>query len=96
MGTTKNSIMKMNFEEEYSTIMQVSGFSILRRITDQFITVAFIGFIRDILTRFGDLPLPKPRTASFLQAKGFKNCQEKTIIKNVSFFQPKKRVLTGE
>ena len=28
VGTTKNSIMKMNFEEEYSTIMQVSGFSI--------------------------------------------------------------------
>ena len=23
VGTTKNSIMKMNFEEEYSTIMQV-------------------------------------------------------------------------
>lgn len=25
VGTTKNSIMKMNFEEEYSTIMQVDN-----------------------------------------------------------------------
>lgn len=24
VGTTKNSIMKMNFEEEYTTVMQVS------------------------------------------------------------------------
>lgn len=69
VGTTKNSIMKMNFEEEYSTIMQVSGFLIFRQITEPLHQLSNLIIIRDTLTLSGDLLLRKRRIVSLLQEK---------------------------